>query len=42
VGAPEGDPGRDRVVTASDLLDREPKVGKGPGKDLEAELLPGI
>ena len=42
VGASEGDPGRDGVVTAPDLLDREPKIGKAPGKTLEDELLPGI
>ncbi|MCD6015532.1 MAG: hypothetical protein K0R88_1616 [Solirubrobacterales bacterium] len=42
VGASEGHPGRDRVVTAPDLLDREPKVGKRPDKDIEDELHPGI
>src|SRR4051794_8607225 len=42
VGASEGDPGRDRIVTDPDRLDREPKVGKRPGKDVEDEIRPGI
>src|SRR5829696_6156850 len=42
VGAAECHPGRDRILTAPDLLDREAKVGKRPDKDVEDELNPGI